>query len=275
MLRSGEAEAQSPSACRVRTDPRMEAGPWFASECKDRVKDKCLSQFASIEPDGHHRVTRRFLDPDFPGSLRPDVDLMSSDGGGMTPRLRAAVNALEWIPLDDCVCEGPRAQAKRIKVPAAAAKWTWIAISMRLRQNLADCMTLPASLPMSLKTVWSSYSTVVQPHSKMQRTPRMKPLDLQRRLYRLDHLLGFRITKPVHQAALADTMVAPPALQGGMADEDVLADGNMAAPHRSIHEACGRHTGSLQHPGPIFGRHVSADHVTSAQPLSKVCLRFL
>lgn len=149
-----------------------------------------MSQFASTAPSKHHRVSRRFLDAAHPQSLRSDIDRMSDDGTGMSAKLTAAVRSLSWVPLDDCVCEGPHAQAKRIKMPAACAKWTWIAASMRLGQHISDCTTLVRDSG-SLRTVWSNFASVVQPASKSSKTPRMKPLVFQRRLYRLDHLQGF------------------------------------------------------------------------------------
>lgn len=83
---------------------------------------KCLEQFATAEPAAHHRITRWFMDTSFPGNMRSDFDKMLK-GEGMTPRLKAAVESLQWVPLDDCVCEGPHAAAKRVKTPATAATW--------------------------------------------------------------------------------------------------------------------------------------------------------
>lgn len=193
------------------------------------MKARCLQQFASAPASGHHRLTRRFLDPDFPSSLRPDIDMMGENGSNMSPRLAAAVSPLAWSPLDDCVCEGPHAQAKRIKSPASSAKWTWVAASMRLAQNIKDCRALPEQTATSLRAVWSNWASVVQPPSKAGRTPRLKPRQLQRNLYRLDHVLGFRAQASVTRAALQDEACGPglgravPLVDAGMSDEEGAA----------------------------------------------------
>lgn len=158
---------------------------------QEGVKRRCLEQFNSTSCEGHHRVTLWFLDPMHPESLRPDFDQLRADGSGMTPRLQAAVEALARVPLDDCICEGPHAQAKRLKMPASSAQWAWVASSMRLKQNIAACRELPGQTSASFRAVWSSWTTVVQPARKSTRVPRMKPKEFRRRLYGLDHLEGF------------------------------------------------------------------------------------
>lgn len=133
------------------------------------------------------------MDPAHPESLRLDIGRMNEDGSGMSDKLAAAVASLGWVPLDDCIAEGPHAQAKRIKLPAAAGKWPWVASTMRLAQNIEACHTLTAETATSLRVVWSSWATVVQPPQRSKRFPRMTPKALQRRLYRLDHLLDFSL----------------------------------------------------------------------------------
>lgn len=54
--------------------------------------------------------------------MRPDIDSMAGDGASMSSKLVAVVRALAWAPLDDSICEGPHAQAKRTKMPASVAK---------------------------------------------------------------------------------------------------------------------------------------------------------
>ena len=139
----------------------------------------------------------------------------------MTPKLADAVRALASTPMDDCVCEGPHAAAKRIKMPASAAKWTWVASSMRLRQKLADCRALPQMSGVPLRAAWNGYSTIVQPSSKSTRVPRLTRSAFERRMYRLDHLLDFRIGDEARLAAVADQEVADlAAIQGGGSDSD-------------------------------------------------------
>ena len=149
-----------------------------------------------MEAQRHHRVTRWFLDPGCPGSLRPDVDGMLDDGSGMSAVLQSAVDSLAWVPMDDSICEGPHARAKRIKMPASAARWTWVAASMRLQQNLKDCESQPEEVGTSFRSAWTSYASVVQPAHKENKFPRMKASELERRLYRLEHLSSFEIGRP-------------------------------------------------------------------------------
>ena len=63
----------------------------LASLQKPGVRAACIAQFESIEPSGHHRVTRWFLDPGHPETLRHEVDQMH------------AVMSLTWCPMGDCV----------------------------------------------------------------------------------------------------------------------------------------------------------------------------
>lgn len=178
------------------------------------IKSRCLAQFESVSPEGHHRVSRWFLDSAYPENLRAEVEQMGADGSGMTPRLRSAVEGLAAAPLDDCVCEGPHAAAKRAKMPATAAKWAWVASTLRIKQNLADCSTLPAATATSLQAAWSSWATVVQPPSKATRFPRFKMAALKRRVYQVDHLRGF--TVPRFPAAILDGVA-----EGGGDHEDM------------------------------------------------------
>lgn len=154
------------------------------------VRARCLAQFDSVPPEKHHRITRWFLDPNHPKSLRQAVDEMN-DSGKMSPTLQAAVESLGWVPIDDCICEGPHARAKRIKTPASSGQWTWVAASMRLQQNLEDCNHMPDEVGTSLQSSWTSYATVIQPSRNENKFPRMKRAALERRLYRLEHLRGF------------------------------------------------------------------------------------
>lgn len=167
------------------------------------VRARCLDQFGLVDPDGHHRLTRWFLDADHPDGLRQDVDRMHEDGSGMSDRLAAAVQSLSWVPMDDCVCEGPHAATKRLKMPASAAKWTWVASSMRLQQNIEDCRRLPEEVGTSIRASWSSYASVLQPPHMEGVFPRIKPSVFERRLYRIEHLLPFQIPKGRNRGSVA------------------------------------------------------------------------
>lgn len=183
------------------------------------VKRRCLEQFNSASREAHHRVTLWFLDPAHPDSLRSDFDQVRADGGGMSPRLQAAVETLTLVPLDDCVCEGPHAQAKRLKMPASSAKWPWVASSMRLKQNIAMCRELPQQTNASLRVVWTSWGTVVQSARKSKRFPKMKPMEMRRLLYRLDHLQGFSV-------GAAGVALGPLALPEHPHQDNAMANGD-------------------------------------------------
>lgn len=223
------------------------------------MKQQCLEQFESVHPEAHHRLTLRFLDPACPGSLRPEVDKLRDDGSGMSEKLLAAVRCLQGVPLDDSICEGPHAQAKRLKMPASAAKWAWIAASMRLGQNITDCQELPKETSTSLRAVWSGFSTVIQRASKATVVPRIKYAQFQRLLYRLDHLLDFQVQGglPAEQAALEGDVARkalppPPPFDAGegeaaASDDEVFGGGdpeplrqlgdeasNKSSPHPSL-----------------------------------------
>lgn len=157
------------------------------------IRDRCLEQFQRAAPSEHHRVTRWFVDPDHAQSLRQDIENMSADGSNMSPALEMAVESLKWVPMDDCICEGPHARAKRIKMPASAAKWPWVATSLRLQQDIEDCMAMPDKVGLSLRAAWTSYASVVQPPSKEGKFPRLKSAHLDKRLYRIEHLLNFKV----------------------------------------------------------------------------------
>ena len=128
-----------------------------------------------------------------PDALRDDVNAIDETGHGISIRLQAAIDGLLWTPLDDVVCEAPHAQAKRAKAPASAAKWTWIASSLRLPQHLEDVEYLRNITGTRVDAAWSSFATVTQPPRKALVFPKMKRCLLDRRLYRIEHLRGFNV----------------------------------------------------------------------------------
>lgn len=95
---------------------------------------RCMEQWESCAPAGHHRVTRDF----FEGALRFDIAAMQNDGAGATARLKQEIRSLSLIPLDDSVAESPHAIGGRLMQHSRASKWPWVASTMRLEQNLAD-----------------------------------------------------------------------------------------------------------------------------------------
>lgn len=124
---------------------------------QEGVVEECLRQWDAIPPERHHRVTRSFLAP---GSvLRAAMDRALVEG--VSPRLQAAVDSLRAMPFDDGVNEGPHAQAQRFAAHARRACWPWIAASMRLQQNLQDAREMAPAIDVSLRSVWSQWTSLL------------------------------------------------------------------------------------------------------------------
>ena len=147
------------------------------------VRSRCIEQWNSCDASQHHRVSHEFLSPS--GELRALVDAVRDDGTNMSERLRREVESLAAIPLDDSVAEGPHARAHRQMRHATAARWPWIASSMRLKQNLEDAFCLPTALGVDLETFWASYTTVLQ--GPTARARGMKPKKIRQKTFR-EHL---------------------------------------------------------------------------------------
>lgn len=183
------------------------------------VKERCLEQWSEAPPEAHHRVTREFLSPT--QALRRHVDLVQPDGSGISEELRNELLSLAAIPLDDSVAEGPHASANRHMSHSRAAKWPWVASTMRLAQNLEDARDLPAAAGIDTSAAWTMYKTVVRGPS--YRGPRrgrvaygahVSLADFQKRVYNM--------TSIVEQA--------PETTQGGQwgddnANDDIILGG--------------------------------------------------
>ena len=60
------------------------------------------------------------------------------DGGALPPEVQAVRDTVADIPLMDSVAEGPHAVATKIGAASRAPTWSWIASSMKLKQNLSE-----------------------------------------------------------------------------------------------------------------------------------------
>lgn len=105
-------------------------------------------------------------------SLRRDVERINDDGTGLSEELARAVDAMDLIPLDDTVGEGPHAVANVLSTRARRSSWAWVASSMRLDQNLTDVNDLLPAVDANLEVQWDLFKTVVQPPGKHQSRPK-------------------------------------------------------------------------------------------------------
>ena len=152
---------------------------------EDGIKAKCLAQYNSCAPIRHHRVTLEFLAVGSP--LREDIDKMGEDGSGMSARLKAEVDSLAAIPMDDSRAEAPHAAANRIMRHSGASKWPWVASTMRLAQNLQDIERIPKATGADLQSIWANYSSIMRgPSSRLPGRPlKKKPRTIQREVYHM------------------------------------------------------------------------------------------
>lgn len=132
------------------------------------VRQRCLDQWESCDPAGHHRVTVEFLSP--AGALRRHIDAMNDDGTGMAPELVREVESLLCIPLDDSAAESPHAVANRLMMHSRGATWPWVAASMRLEQNLQDARLVPDAIDTSYEQHWAAYTNVLRKPSHRSRS---------------------------------------------------------------------------------------------------------
>jgi hypothetical protein len=128
------------------------------------IKDTCFQQFALRPMADHHRLSCEFLSPSQP--LYADVRRVRDDGSGFSSQLDAEVNALEEIPLDDTVNEGPHSSFQRIVLAARRSNFAWQASSLRLSQNLADARELVPAVGCDAQHLWNIYSSVLQVHRR-------------------------------------------------------------------------------------------------------------
>lgn len=134
------------------------------------VRRRCMDQWDSCPPEGHHRVTREF----FEGPLRQDIEAMNNDGTGASARLKQEVRSLALIPLDDSIAESPHAIASRLMQSSRGAKWPWVASTLRLKQNLCDAREIPDAVDQSFSHLWRVHTSVLKGPSARARHIRKK-----------------------------------------------------------------------------------------------------
>ena len=146
------------------------------------VKEHCLARFNHVPAAAHHVVTREYLDPHYPNTLRLLVDDIDEAGGNVAPLLQNAIQQLQAIPCDDVVAEEPHARARRTVLPTPNHKFPWLAASTRLEANLRDAEELPSVLNKDLQTEWDRWSSVIK-FRRTERAIRMKRSDVEARVY--------------------------------------------------------------------------------------------
>ena len=96
--------------------------PWLLARLgMPGVKAEVLRLWSGAPAAQHHLRTREMLDPNLPGSLRHQFDLMDDDGANLheLPELHRAIEVIRKMPMDDVTNEGPHARAKRATIDSA------------------------------------------------------------------------------------------------------------------------------------------------------------
>ena len=137
--------------------------PWLLARLDQRrVKVLCLGRWTLVPADQHHELTRFFLDPEYPGSLRHLVEDIDDEGGNVAPELRVHIEKLKNIPLDDIVQEEPHARMKKQTMNVPNHSFPWAAATVRLGHNLDVCTRLPSVVGKDLQTEWDRWNSVVK-----------------------------------------------------------------------------------------------------------------
>jgi hypothetical protein len=133
------------------------------------VKDLALAQWRSAPAHSHHEVSREFFGEG--SALLPLVEAIDEEGN-MHATLAAECDSIADIPFDGTAAEEPHARACRVGEASRASSWPWIASTMRLTQNLADCHDLPERCGVSLQRLWNNWKSVTQTNPKFCRRNR-------------------------------------------------------------------------------------------------------
>ena len=166
-------------------------------------------------------------------SLRRDVERINDDGTGLSEELARAVDAMDLIPLDDTVGEGPHAVANVLSTRARRSSWAWVASSMRLDQNLTDVNDLLPAVDANLEAQWDLFKAVVQPPGRRQSLPkRMTRKKFEDSVYHLADCcarVGGEDTEPAEDVLIpdnfgdgADAVAAPIGNRTYYLDSDIL-----------------------------------------------------
>lgn len=164
----------------------------FARLGQPGVQQSILKFWNSKPLDHHHVATIEVMSEGSPS--RSVFDALGDTISDTIPEpLGGLCNSVKDIPLDDNICEGPHAAAKRWGEQTRAASFPWIASCVRLEQNLADVNNIAlVSNDDDLQRVWSSYQQVLQVKTRADyrnRPKRMSRKKLLAAVYRLPTMI--------------------------------------------------------------------------------------
>ena len=132
--------------------------PWKMCRLTDPdVAKACIEQYDS--GTSHCPLSSYFLSPD--GWLRSHVDAVAA-GGIASHKLVAEVRMYGVFPMDDSICETPHAVGNSIARVSRHCDFSWVAASMRLKQNLADINTWRHAVRADLQSLWLRYASILQ-----------------------------------------------------------------------------------------------------------------
>ncbi len=96
------------------------------------------------------------------------------------------IDALEALPSDDSIAEGPHAIGNSIGRHASASTFAWVASTARLQQNLTDVHDWSRALGVDLKQEWLTWTSVLQTEpGKYGRPMRIQPALFRERFYHM------------------------------------------------------------------------------------------
>ena len=149
-------------------------------------KKLCLRQWSACAPHEHRRYTKYCLDPSQPS--RYGINDLTNDCTKAPPSLLAAVASLAALLTDDSVVQFPHAMASRLVKSGRATKFSFLASSLRLMQNLTAVRELGSAVSADLQLEWSSHTLLLQVHpKKCRRSVRISREEFCSRLYRMGH----------------------------------------------------------------------------------------
>ena len=179
------------------------------------VRPRILQQWEEAAEADRDAVSAEFLEEGSP--LRRQIDRMIPEQCVLEPELMQEVQSLRDIPFIDVVCEGPHAAAHRVGLGSRAARWAWIASSIRVQQNLADAQRLAAETGADMQKLWNKWKSVIQTSKRSaNRNSKIRHHVFYDQLYRMSSMKEFG-------SHLAEAGGAP-GVDGEDDDDDVVAD---------------------------------------------------
>ena len=114
------------------------------------------------------------------------------------------VRGLPLAPMHDSKGEEPHARANRENTHRRAAKWPYIAASLRMKENLVDRGVRTDALHLDRRYLWSNYKSVLQMRQRV-RPVKLKDFVFCRRCTNLASMCARTMasrTRPASAAAI-------------------------------------------------------------------------